>query len=64
MIRTIIQSNGLFHLLFILSVGLISCADENDNPPLTLSEFYNCHHQIPWNEIATRDSLIGRWQWI
>ena len=51
-------------LLFVLIMGIIACADDNTKPPMTLSEFYTCHHEKIWNQNSTRDSLIGIWDWI
>ncbi len=47
-----------------LLTSLISCVDENVKPPLTHTDFYTCHHEKIWNEVSTRDSLIGIWDWI
>jgi hypothetical protein len=53
-----------YFLAITILTSLNSCKDENIKPPLTLSEFYNCHHETIWNEESTRDSLIGKWDWI
>ena len=53
------SKSSLFYLLSI--VVLISCQDKIQEPPIIQSDMFACHRTLEWDEIKTRDALIGIW---
>jgi hypothetical protein len=57
-------SNILITLIFTISMLLFACDnDENLPPPDPCEAMWDCHHQMVWDSLNTKDALIGEWEW-
>ncbi|MDZ7936599.1 MAG: hypothetical protein U5M51_16890 [Emticicia sp.] len=55
-------SNHSIALIFTISILLFSCNKE-ENPPISLGDMWACHHEMTWDTLNTRQTLIGEWEW-
>ncbi len=54
--------NHLIVSIFAISILLIACNKE-ENPPINQGDMWDCHHEMTWDSLITRESLIGEWEW-
>ena len=48
--------------IFTISILLASC-DKAENQPESQINYWDCHHKMIWDEITTKETLIGEWEW-
>lgn len=56
------MSNHSIALTVVLSILLIACKKE-ENPPISQGDMWDCHHEMTWNSLSTKEALIGKWEW-
>jgi len=47
-------------LILVISIIIFSC---NKNPPINQREIWDCHQEITWDSLKTKNTLIGKWEW-
>lgn len=55
-------SNHSIALIFTISILLIACNKE-ENPPISQVDMWDCHHEMTWDSLSTKETLIGEWEW-
>ena len=54
-------------IALLLSVPLIlfACNKEENfpEPPISHTALWDCHHQMAWDSLKTKNALIGEWEW-
>jgi len=49
----------------IIPIILFACNRNEDppNPPINQGDMWKCHHEISWDSLKTKNTLIGEWEW-
>jgi hypothetical protein len=55
-------SNYSIVLTFTLLILLIACNKE-EMPPINQGDMWDCHHEMTWDSLSTKETLIGVWEW-
>lgn len=55
-------SNLSIALIFTITLLVLSCNKE-ENPPVSQGDMWDCHHELTWDTINTKETLIGEWDW-
>jgi len=55
-------SNHSIALIFTITLLLLSCNKE-ENPPVSQGDMWDCYHELTWDTINTKETLIGEWEW-
>ena len=54
--------NQLFIMLFVISFFLLAC-NKDKKPPVSQQEMWDCHNEMNWDSVKTKNSLLGEWEW-
>ena len=49
-------------LLWVISFFLFAC-NKDENSPICQGDMWECHHEMTWDSLKTRNTLIGEWEW-
>lgn len=55
-------SNHSITLIFTISLLLLACNKEK-KPPISQGDIWDCHHEMTWDSLNTKEALIGKWKW-